>query len=44
MIYGGPGVCTLARTDDRRLPVQIRVRMQFYIGSITLQLDKVEAS
>lgn len=28
-------------TDDaRRLPVQIRVRMQFTIGTITLQLDK----
>jgi hypothetical protein len=30
-------------TDDaRRLPVQIRVRMSFPIGSITLQLDKDE--
>jgi hypothetical protein len=30
-------------TDDaRRLPVQIRVRMNFPIGSITLQLDKDE--
>jgi hypothetical protein len=30
-------------TDDRRkLPVQIRVRMQFAIGSITLQLEKHE--
>jgi hypothetical protein len=30
-------------TDDRRkLPVQIRVRMQFTIGTITLQLDKHE--
>lgn len=30
-------------TDDaRRLPVQIRVRMQFTIGTITLQLEKEE--
>jgi hypothetical protein len=30
-------------TDDRRrLPVQIRVRMQFTIGTITLQLEKRE--
>ena len=26
--------------DDRRLPVQIRVRMQFTIGTITFQLDQ----
>ena len=32
-------------TDDaRRLPVQIRVRMQFTIGTITLQLEKRDAS
>jgi hypothetical protein len=32
-------------TDDaRRLPVQIRVRMQFVIGTITLQLEKEEHS
>jgi hypothetical protein len=30
-------------TDDaRRLPVQIRVRMQFTVGAITLPLDKVD--
>ena len=30
-------------TDDaRRLPVQIRVRLNFPIGSITLQLEKDE--
>jgi hypothetical protein len=28
--------------DARRLPVQLRVRMQFLIGTITLQLDKEE--
>ncbi|HWR49555.1 MAG TPA: DUF3108 domain-containing protein [Bryobacteraceae bacterium] len=26
--------------DDRRLPVQIRVRMPFYIGTVTLQLNQ----
>lgn len=26
--------------DERRLPVQIRVRMPFYIGTVTLQLEK----
>jgi hypothetical protein len=29
--------------DDRRLPVQIRVRLQFPVGAITLQLEKLEA-
>ncbi len=30
-------------TDDaRRLPVQIRVQMPFYLGSVTLQLEKEE--
>ena len=28
--------------DARRLPVQIQVRMKFHIGTVTLQLDKVE--
>jgi hypothetical protein len=27
--------------DDRRLPVQIRIRLPFYVGTVTLQLDKV---
>ncbi|HEX8983899.1 MAG TPA: DUF3108 domain-containing protein [Bryobacteraceae bacterium] len=26
--------------DDRRLPVQIRVRLPFYVGTVTLQLEK----
>jgi hypothetical protein len=30
--------------DERRLPVQIRVRLQFHIGTITLQLEKVEVT
>ena len=28
--------------DDRRWPVQFRVRLQFHIGTITLQLEKTE--
>jgi hypothetical protein len=28
--------------DSRRLPVQLRVRLQFLIGTITLQLEKEE--
>jgi Protein of unknown function (DUF3108) len=30
--------------DQRKLPVQIRVRLQFTIGTITLQLDKDEGT
>lgn len=26
--------------DDRRLPVQVRVRLPFYVGTVTLQLEK----
>ncbi len=29
--------------DERRLPVQIRVQLPFYIGTVTLQLEKVES-
>jgi hypothetical protein len=28
--------------DDRRLPVQIRVRMNFPLGTVTLELEKEE--
>lgn len=28
--------------DERRLPVQIRVQLPFYIGTVTLQLEKME--
>jgi hypothetical protein len=28
--------------DERRLPVQVRLRMQFLIGAVTLQLEKEE--
>jgi hypothetical protein len=30
--------------DDRRLPVQLQVRLQFTIGTITLRLEKEEKS
>ncbi len=30
--------------DERRLPVQVRIRLQFHIGTVTLQLEKVESS
>jgi hypothetical protein len=30
--------------DERRLPVQIRVRMQFLIGTIDLKLEKYEGT
>jgi len=26
--------------DQRRLPVQIRIHMPFYVGTVTLQLEK----
>lgn len=28
--------------DDRRLPVQIRIQLPFYIGTVTLQLEKFQ--
>jgi len=30
--------------DDRREPVQIRVRLQFAVGTVTLQLEKAEST
>jgi hypothetical protein len=43
VLYRRPAHLNLWLTDDRRkLPVQIRVRMQFTIGTITLQLEKHE--
>jgi hypothetical protein len=30
--------------DDRRLPVQIRVQLKFFIGTVTLKLEKEETS
>lgn len=29
--------------DDKRLPVQIRIQMPFYIGTVTLQLEKTRS-
>lgn len=43
VLYKRSGHLNLWLTDDRRkLPVQIRVRMTFTIGTITLQLEKHE--
>jgi hypothetical protein len=43
VLYRRPAHLYVWLTDDRRkLPVQIRVRMQFAIGTITLQLEKHE--
>lgn len=43
VLYGRPAHLYVWLTDDRRkLPVQIRVRMQITIGTITLQLEKQE--
>jgi hypothetical protein len=28
--------------DDRRLPVQIKVQLPFYVGNVTIQLERVE--
>jgi len=43
VIYRRPAHLTVWLTDDRRrLPVQLRVRLQFTIGTITLQLEKHE--
>ena len=43
VLYKRPAHLNFWLSDDRRkLPVQIRVRMQFTIGTITLQLEKIE--
>jgi hypothetical protein len=43
VLYKRPAHLEIWLSDDRRrLPVQIRVRMPFTIGTITLQLDKHE--
>ncbi len=41
VVYHRPGRVFVWLTDDgRRLPVQIQVRLQLTIGTITLQLEK----
>ena len=41
MLYRRFGHLYIWVTDDaRKLPVEIRVRLQFAIGTITLQLEK----
>ncbi len=43
VIYRRPAHLTVWLTDDqKKLPVEIRVRLQFTIGTITLQLEKHE--
>jgi hypothetical protein len=43
VLYRRPAHVNMWLTDDRRkLPVEIRVRMQFTIGTITLLLEKHE--
>lgn len=43
VIYSRKGRAEIWLTDDaRRLPVQIRLRMNFPVGSVTLQLQKEE--
>ncbi len=43
VLYGRKGHLYAWLTDDeRRLPVQIRARLQFHVGTITFQLEKEE--
>jgi hypothetical protein len=43
VLYRRPAHLFIWLSDDaRKLPVQIRVKMQFTIGTITLQLEKEE--
>lgn len=45
VLYHRPGRLYIWLTDDaRRVPVQIQVRLQFTIGTITLKLDREEKS
>jgi hypothetical protein len=44
VVYTRKGHAYIWLTDDaRRLPVQIRVRMNFPVGTVTLALEKTEA-
>ncbi len=45
VLFKRPGHLHVWLTDDaRRVPVQVQIRMQFTIGTITLRLDKDEKS
>ena len=45
VLYARNARLTVWVTDDaRRLPVQMRIKMTFTIGTVTLSLDKIEAS
>jgi len=45
VLYARNARLTLWVTDDaRRLPVQVRVKMQFTVGTVTLSLDKIDPS
>ena len=45
VLYRRKGRLLLWLTDDeRRLPVQIRIQLPFYIGTVTLQLEKEETT
>lgn len=45
VLYPRNARLTVWVTDDaRRLPVQMRVKMQFTIGTVTLSLDKIEGN
>ncbi len=41
--YGRKGRLFVWMTDDERhLPIQLRIQLPFYVGTITLQLEKIE--
>ena len=43
VLYGRKGRLFIWFSDDeRRLPVQIRIQLPFYVGTVTLQLEKLE--
>jgi len=43
VFYGRQGRLFVWITDDERhLPIQLRIQLPFYVGTITLQLEKVE--
>jgi hypothetical protein len=45
VIYRRKGRLFVWLTDDqRRLPVQVRIQMPFYLGTVTLQLEKEDRS